>query len=68
LACWPFDTKAAEEYGRVYASLRRSGRIIQQIDMQIAAIALSLGKTTVVTSDSDLTAVPGLAVVDWRGP
>jgi predicted nucleic acid-binding protein len=34
----------------------------------IAAIALSLGKTTVVSSDSDLTAVPGLTVENWSAP
>jgi hypothetical protein len=28
----------------------------------IAAIALSLGNTTVVTMDRDLTSIPGLAV------
>jgi tRNA(fMet)-specific endonuclease VapC len=35
------------------------------MDMLIAAIALSLGNTTVVSSDSDLTAVPGLKVENW---
>ncbi len=31
----------------------------------IAAIALSMGNTTVVSADIDLTAVPGLAVENW---
>ena len=62
---WPFDEAAAEAYGRVYAALRRMGRPIQQVDMQIAAIALSLGNTTIVSSDSDLAAVPDLPVVNW---
>ena len=38
---------------------------MQQIDIQIAAIALSMGNTVVVSRDSDLTAVPGLAVEEW---
>lgn len=38
---------------------------MQQIDIQVAAIALSLGKTTVVSEDSDLAAVPGLQVEHW---
>jgi tRNA(fMet)-specific endonuclease VapC len=42
--------------------LRRLGRPMQQIDIQIAAVALILGNTIVVSSDSDLAAVPGLAV------
>ena len=65
MACWPFDRPAAEEYGRLAAELRRLGRPMQQIDIQIAAIALSIGSTTVVSSDSDLTAVPGLKVENW---
>jgi tRNA(fMet)-specific endonuclease VapC len=47
------------------AELRRTGRPIGKIDMLIAAIALSLSKATVVSSDSDLTAVPGLTVANW---
>lgn len=54
LLLWPFDEKAAEEYGRVSATLRRTGRPMQQIDMQVAAVALTLGDCTVVTVDSDL--------------
>jgi tRNA(fMet)-specific endonuclease VapC len=65
LVVWPYDNKAAEEYGRLFAKLRRRGRPLQQIDMQIAAIALSLGNTTVVRADSDLVAVPGLTVENW---
>jgi tRNA(fMet)-specific endonuclease VapC len=62
---WPFDEAAAAEFGRVFIQLKRLGRPMQQIDIQIAAIALALGNTTVVTMDSDLAAVPGLTVEDW---
>jgi tRNA(fMet)-specific endonuclease VapC len=65
LRVWPFDIRAAEEYGRLYAELIRRGRPMQQIDVMIAAVALSLGNCTVVTTDSDLSAVPGLAVENW---
>ncbi len=65
LICWPFELAAAYEYGRIFAELKRRGRIIQQVDMQIAAIALTLGNCTVVSADSDLTAVPGLTVENW---
>jgi len=34
-------------------------------DIQIAAIALSLGNCTVVTTDSDLSVVQGLSVESW---
>lgn len=65
LVCWPFEKSAAYEYGRIFAELKRRGRIIQQVDMQIAAIALSLGNCTVVSADNDLAAVPGLPVENW---
>lgn len=65
---WPFDVEATKEYGRLYAVLRRAGRIIQQVDLQSAAIALSLGNCTVVTKDSDFQAIPSLDVEDWSKP
>jgi tRNA(fMet)-specific endonuclease VapC len=45
--------------------LKTIGRPIGQNDIMIAAIARSLGNTTVVTMDTDLAAVPGLAVENW---
>ncbi len=38
---------------------------MQQVDIQIAAIALQLNDCVVVSSDSDLAAIPGLTVVNW---
>ena len=61
LRLWSFDKAAAEEFGRLWAELKRRGRPMQQI----AAIAISLGNTVVVTKDSDFAAVPGLDIVDW---
>jgi tRNA(fMet)-specific endonuclease VapC len=54
--------KAAFEYGRLAAELKRIGRPMQQVDIMIAAIAFSLGNCSLVTADSDLAAVPGLTV------
>src|SRR5262249_8344689 len=62
---WPYDVPAAREFGRLAALLKQIGRPMQQIDMQIAAIAISLGNCTVVSKDSDYTAIPGLDVEDW---
>jgi tRNA(fMet)-specific endonuclease VapC len=66
LTIWPFDEKAAAEFGRIRAELRRLGRPMQVIDIMIAAVALSLGNCTVVSADSDLADVPGLTVENWR--
>ena len=68
LGAWtvgPLDQKAAFEYGRIAAQLRRMGRPMQVVDMMVAAIAFSLGNGTVVSGDSDLSAVPGLTVENW---
>ena len=65
LVVWPYTSEAAAEYGRIFAELRRLGRPMQQIDIQIAAIARMLPNCIVVSSDSDLVAVPGLAVENW---
>lgn len=63
---WPYDKPAAEEFGRLFTTLKKMGRPMQQIDVQIAAIAMTLGNCTVVTTDSDLSAVPGLSVENWQ--
>lgn len=65
IPCWPFTRAAAEEFGRIAAELKRRGRPMQQIDMMIAAIALTIGDCTVVSTDSDLCDVPGLHVENW---
>ena len=64
LMMWPYDLPAAREFGRIYAELRKMGRTIQQVDMQTAAIALTLG-CVLVTRDSDFAAVGGLTLEAW---
>jgi tRNA(fMet)-specific endonuclease VapC len=67
LVSWPYTREAAEVYGRLAAELKRRGRTIQQVDLQVAATAISLGRCTVVSEDSDLAEVPGLSVESWAG-
>jgi tRNA(fMet)-specific endonuclease VapC len=62
---WPFTDEAARIYARLFAQLRQAGRPVAVMDLMIAAIALSLGNGTVVTSDSDFSAIPGLRIEDW---
>lgn len=62
---WLPNEKALFEYGRIAFALRAAGRPIGQNDIMIAAIALTIGNSTVVTMDSDLSAVPGLMVENW---
>jgi len=65
LLLWQYTEEAAAEFGRIFAELRLAGRVIQQIDMQIGAIARTLPNCTVVSKDADLLAIPGLTVEDW---
>ncbi len=65
LAIWPYSAEAAEEYGRIFAELKRAGRRIQQIDMQIGAIARTLPHCVVVSKDADLSAISGITVENW---
>jgi tRNA(fMet)-specific endonuclease VapC len=66
LFIWPYTNEAAEEYGRVFAELRRSGRVIQQIDMQIAAIARTLVNCVIVSRDTDFSGIPGIQLESWE--
>ena len=68
LACWPYESTAAYEYGRIVAVLKRIGRPMQQIDVQLAAIAFALGDSIVVSDDGDLAAITGLSVESWADP
>ena len=52
---WLVDTAAALEYGRPAFELKTIGRPMGQNEIMIAAVALSLGNTTVVTIDADLS-------------
>lgn len=65
LIIWPYTTEAAEEYGRVFAELKRSGRLIQQIDMQVGAIARTLRNCVIVSKDAHFLAISGVTVENW---
>jgi tRNA(fMet)-specific endonuclease VapC len=39
--------------------------LLDQVDMMLAAIALTIGHCIVVSGDSDLAAVRGLTVENW---
>lgn len=65
LIIWPFSAEAAAEYGRVFSDLKRAGRAIQQVDMQVAAIARTLPNCVIVSKDADFSVIPGIAVENW---
>ena len=65
LFIWPYSDKGAEEFGRIFIELKCAGRPMQQIDMQIGAIARTLPNSVVVSKDSDLSAIVGISVENW---
>jgi tRNA(fMet)-specific endonuclease VapC len=62
---WLVEPDTAFEYGRIAFELKKLGRAMGQNDIWIAAIALTHGNSTIVTMDTDLSAVPGLSVENW---
>lgn len=65
LLIWPYTEEAAQQYGQIFAELKRAGRVIQQIDMQIGAIARTLPQCVVVSKDADLSLISGITVENW---
>lgn len=61
----PFDVPAARAFGRVAASLRRSGRKpgARAYDAMIAAIAISNGLPLYTCSPQDFKGIDGLTIV-----
>lgn len=64
---WSFDERAANEFGRIQAELRRRGKPIPPMDAQIAAVARVQG-LTVLTADQHFTFIDGLMVENWLEP
>jgi tRNA(fMet)-specific endonuclease VapC len=65
---WSYDEASARQYAKIAGDLRSRGIAIQQIDMQVAAIAFALGACVVVSKDSDFNDITGLAVENWAVP
>lgn len=61
----PLPTQAGEHYGRVRATLQRSGQPIGNNDLWIAAHALAEGWTLVTNNEREFVRVEGLVVENW---
>lgn len=62
LTVLPFDSSTAEVYGRVAAALERSGRALEDNDLQIAATALLYGLVLVTGNLRHFERIPGLRI------
>ncbi len=63
---FPFDDRAAEEYGKIRAHLAALGTPIGPNDLMIAAIGLANQLTLVTHNTTEFSRVPGLALEDWQ--
>ena len=63
----PWDSDAALHYAHLRAALEREGKPLGNLDMLIAAHALSVG-ATLVTSDRAFGRIKGLEIEDWTKP
>ena len=61
---WPLERAVAPVYGELFLELRRRGRVLSQVDIMIAALAQEMG-LTILTSDQDFAALPGISVENW---
>jgi tRNA(fMet)-specific endonuclease VapC len=59
-----WDSAAAACYGTLRADLQKKGKVLGNLDLLIAAHALSLG-LVLITNDRAFTQVDGLKIEDW---
>ena len=61
----PFDTKAAQVYGKIRTDLQKAGRIIGPLDMLIAAHAISDNLTLVTNNTKEFIRIKDIKVENW---
>src|SRR5207247_48393 len=62
------DAPAAEQFGQIKAILRRAGRLIGDIDLFIAGVAICHSLTVVTNNTSHFERIPGLSLENWLEP
>jgi tRNA(fMet)-specific endonuclease VapC len=64
LQIWQLDPDTAWHYGDIYHHVQRSGRVLSQVDMMLAALARQMN-LVLLTSDRDFEVLPGLSFENW---
>jgi tRNA(fMet)-specific endonuclease VapC len=59
-----FDAAAAVEFGRIKAHVRKIGKPMPDVDIQIAAIA-RVNNLVLLTDDAHFNSVPGMTLQNW---
>jgi len=60
-----YDYNAAVEYGKIRATLEKKGKVIGNMDMQIAGHALALDMTLVTNNTKEFQRVDSLTLDNW---
>lgn len=60
--------EAAAEYGRLKATLEQKGTRIDDMDLVIASVALTLGARLATCNSRHFSRIEGLELDDWRLP
>ena len=68
IAVLPFDSVCAEQFGKLRGILKQQGLVVNPIDLQIAAVALTYDLTLVTHNTKDFRAIPNLPLEDWLTP
>ncbi|MCL1984643.1 MAG: type II toxin-antitoxin system VapC family toxin [Methanomassiliicoccaceae archaeon] len=62
----PFDAKASEIYGRIWADPENKGKRIGTNDLMIAATVISRGGILVTSNTKEFSRIADLHTEDWR--
>ena len=60
-----FDDPAAQHFARIRANLQKRGLLVGDMDMLIAAIALTNNEPLVTRNPSHFTNIPGLQIIQY---
>jgi tRNA(fMet)-specific endonuclease VapC len=63
---FPFDSQAAQKYGKIRAELSHAGKPIGPNDLMIAAIALVHGSILVTHNTREFSRIKELKLEDWE--
>jgi len=66
IAVLDWTPEASRHFGRMKTHLERSGELIDDFDMAIAAVAAAHDATVVTANLVHFTRIPGLRVLHWR--
>ncbi len=62
----PLTEESAKLSAEIYADLRKSGNIVDDIDLLIAGIAMENEMTLVTNNDNHFERIPGLKTENWK--